>query len=319
MPRHELGGVIDGPASYVRARSLEHAIELLAGGNSAHVLAGGTVVAPEVALLGFSGTFVDLGQLRELATISGDSERGAKLGALVRNEQLLTAPELAGYTALKQAAHSIGNPHVRRAGTVGGNIALRLPTTSLPPALLVLDAMVELTNNAALRLPKTIENADSPIGLSSPADPDLSTFPAAAIKKDHFFSLSIDKVLEQGLPPGALITAIHIPPNDGRRSAYHKYAGRHATARAIASVAISAKFDRATITDARVAVGGLCRPIRLPKTEAALNARDDDEKIAELAATEAPYEQHGKPPPENQRRRLIRAAIRRLLKELRNP
>ena len=81
------------------------------------------------------------------------------------------------------------------------------------------------------------------------------------------------------LPPGALITAVEIPPPpDGARSTYRKVRDRASYAFALTSVAAELAVDDGTVTSARIALGGVAhKPWR---------ARRAEQVLAGAAATE---------------------------------
>ena len=268
---------------YVRARTAEEAVAQLAA--DATVIAGGTVLTPEIARQGRDGRFVDIAGISPLRELRVD-EQGASIGALVSNDEISAHPAIAReYAALSKAAGWIGNPHVRRAGTIGGNLVWALPRACLPPALLVLDAEVNLQS-----------------------DRGVSRQP-------------VSQVLRSGLPPRALLVSVHLPPPAGRRSGYLKYAWRRATAMALVIVSVSARRDASgALLEPRIAVGGLCRARRLPVSEGMLAGRKLDEalihKVARAAAAEPPFEEKGTPPGEAYRRHLVATGVRQLLGEI---
>jgi len=268
---------------YVRARTVDEAVALLAV--DAIVIAGGTVLAPEVARECLDGRFVDIAGVAALRELRVDSQ-GASIGALVSNDEISVHPEIArDYVALSKAAGWIGNPHVRRAGTIGGNLVWALPRACLPPALLTLDAEVNL---------RSIQG--------------VSRQP-------------VSQLLSNGLPPRTLLMSVQLLPPGGRRSGYVKYAWRRATAMALVIVSVSARRDAAgALLEPRVAVGGLCRARRLPTAEGMLAGRKLDsaliDEVARAAAAEPPFEETGTAPGETFRRRLVATGVRQLLAEI---
>jgi len=255
--------------------------------SDAVVIAGGTVLSPEIAREGRNGCFVDIAGIAELRELRVDA-RGATIGTLVSNDEISQHPDLLrDYPALSSAAGFIGNPHVRRAGTIGGNLVWALPRACLPPALLVLDADVNLRSAGGA------------------------------------FTQPVSQFLESRLPPHALLMSVRLPPLAGRVSGYIKYAWRHATAMALVLVSVSTRRDNAgLLVDPRVAVGGLCRARRLPGAEKALAGKKLEASViadvAVTAAAEPPFEEAGTPPGETYRRRLIAAGVRQLLLEIRS-
>jgi CO/xanthine dehydrogenase FAD-binding subunit len=83
---HTLGGF-----QYVRARTVDEAVAQLAA--DAIVIAGGTVLTPEVAREGRDGRFVDIAGIRPLRELRVDTQ-GASIGALVSHDEISGHPEL---------------------------------------------------------------------------------------------------------------------------------------------------------------------------------------------------------------------------------
>lgn len=274
-----------GSFQYVRARTADEAVSLIA--SDAVVIAGGTVLSPEITREGRNGCFVDIAKIASLRELRVDA-RGATIGTVVSNDEISQHPDLLrDYAALASAAGFIGNPHVRRAGTIGGNLVWALPRACLPPALLVLDAEVNLRDAGGA------------------------------------FTQPVSQFLENGLPPHALLTSVQLPPPAGRLSGYVKYAWRHATAMALVLVSVSTRRDSGgALVEPRVAVGGLCGARRLLGTEKGLAGKKLEESliadVAARAAAEPPFVEAGTPPGETYRRRLIATGVRQLLREIRS-
>src|SRR5438876_6837720 len=115
---------------YVRPTTIGEAASAIAAGGLP--LAGGTVVVPILALSGGVGdTVVDLGHIAELREIADDGVH-LRCGAMVSLARIGASPELRKkYTGLAQAAAAVGNPQVRRAATIGGNVALGVATADI--------------------------------------------------------------------------------------------------------------------------------------------------------------------------------------------
>src|ERR1700735_5495398 len=115
---------MQGPShvEYERARSVEHALSLLARfGPEARILAGGHSLIPMMKLrLGQPETLIDINELSELAQL-GVVNGHLRIGALVRHAQLLDhakAGEL--FAILHNAERVIGDPIGRNWGIIGG-------------------------------------------------------------------------------------------------------------------------------------------------------------------------------------------------------
>lgn len=248
------------------------------------ISAGGTLIKPAIARDGRTGSFVDISTVPGLAEITR-ANGALAIGALVHNQTLLEDRGVTAWVpALAHAARSIGNPAVRRAGTIGGNVACRLPRASLPPALLVYDARARIAARDGMR------------------------------------EVPIADVLMGGAPGDGLVTAIVVPVDSALHVAFDKLAWRGATAKAVTSAAIGVRIQGGVCRDVRIAVGGLCVARRLPRAEACLQGRKlDDEAIAEtaaIAAAEPPFEVTDVPAGEPYRRRAVGLAIARMLGEV---
>ena len=204
-----------------RARSLEEALELLAADPEARPLAGGaSLVAMMNARLVAPTTLVSLRDVEALRGIRPREDGTVRIGAMTRHCESAAAAELSGTLAtLRAAARRIANPVVRNMGTIGGSIALSDPGADYPPALVALDAEIEIASLTGAR-----------------------RVPARAFFVDWYAT---------ALEPGELVTAIHLPAPRPGIGIYRKLA-RVAGDFATVSVALSAGEDGRV----SVAIGG---------------------------------------------------------------
>jgi CO/xanthine dehydrogenase FAD-binding subunit len=272
--------------SYARPKTVKEAVAALSGGSTP--IAGGTVLAPLIAAGEASGkALVDLSRIDALRAIDLGS-RSLRVGATTILARLAVAPEVTGaFAALSQAASVVGNPNVRRAGTVGGNVATRLPTINLAAALLALDAAVEWT----------------------------------AADGEH--ESPVLPILADGLPAGALLTAVRVPFTSGARSAFVKLAWRAASAWGVVNVAGFLLLRGGRVEVARLAAAGLrAHACRLPNAERVLTGERWSSELAEAAAQaaaeELPCEVEG-PPSASYRRRLVAVGVEQVLAEAAGP
>jgi aerobic carbon-monoxide dehydrogenase medium subunit len=136
--------VIPATADYVRAASLEEALEAIAA-DDAKVLAGGQSLLPAMKLrIARPALLVDIGGLGldELAEKDG----ALAIGALatwesLERSSLLERPALA---AIAECAAGIGDLQVRNRGTIGGSLAHADPASDMPAVMLALDATLRL-------------------------------------------------------------------------------------------------------------------------------------------------------------------------------
>lgn len=221
-------------------RRLETALSLLAGGDL-KAIAGGTDVLVATEKTAGSAGFVDLSRIDELKSISRNADDWT-LGAALKWSDIVRADLPAAFYGLKQAAREVGSVQIQNAGTIGGNLCNASPAADGAPALLALDARVELVSAARgmRRLP-------------------LSEF--------------LLGVRRTALQPDELMSRVVIPRMpDAARSAFIKLGSRRYMVISIAMVAVTMECDSAgRILWARVAVGS-CAPVarRLPQLEAAL-------------------------------------------------
>lgn len=128
--------------SYVRARSVEHALEALLDGD-AKLLAGGHSLLPMMNFrLAAPEILVDIDGLVSLdRVVASDDE--VLLGALIRHQRLVQDPAVSSrLPLLSAAAQHIGHLAIRNRGTLGGSLAHADATAELSAACLALGASV---------------------------------------------------------------------------------------------------------------------------------------------------------------------------------
>lgn len=187
-------------------KGLEEALKLKAElGADAYFLAGGT----DLVVLRNRGRvkgrhWIDLSRVAELDYME---ERDGHLvvGATCPHARL----EETRFTALAEAAASVGGPQIRHRGTVGGNVGNASPAGDVSTALLAFDAEVELRNLAGTR----------------------------RMNLQDFF-LAPGKT---AIAPDEIITAFYVPADV--RSAWFKLGKREATAISVVAAACGVKGD----------------------------------------------------------------------------
>ncbi len=137
---------------YAQPTSVKEAAELLAA-DAWVMLAGGTDFYPGLGEGPISGPVLDISRIDALRGISRDEDNaGWRIGALATWTQLVRADALpASFDCLKQAALEVGSVQIQNRATIVGNICNASPAADGVPALLVLDAEVELTSIHATR------------------------------------------------------------------------------------------------------------------------------------------------------------------------
>lgn len=137
------------PFAYVRAESVEHALDVLSEhGDDALVLAGGQSLVPMLNLrLVQPAMVVDINALRTLSAIESDPDGALRVGALVRHREIAHhAMVEARAPLLRAAAPWIAHPGVRHRGTLGGSLALGDPAAEWPACAVALDATIHLAS-----------------------------------------------------------------------------------------------------------------------------------------------------------------------------
>ena len=128
--------------SYVRAESVEHALELLAEhGEEARILAGGQSLMPTLNMrLSQPRLLIDINRLAALAGISLRDGQ-VRIGALTRHVEVANSPIVAEHLPLiAEAMPHVAHVAVRNRGTFGGSIALADPAAEMPACALALGA-----------------------------------------------------------------------------------------------------------------------------------------------------------------------------------
>ncbi len=251
LRRHCPGKI--GERRLARPASLAEALELLADAPEAKLVAGGTDVVVEINQRDARWPrLVALEAVPELRTLALDDDR-IELGAGVNLSDL--EHRLAGALPLLDELFPLFSSRlIRNRATLGGNLANASPIGDSPPALLALDAAVELRSKAGAR----------------------------TIPLSEFFVGYRETVLE----PGELITKVIIPRRAATHSHFYKVSKR--VLDDISTVAAGFAIDldeHGTVTRARLAYGGVAAtPIRARAAEQALVGRPwTRESVAALA------------------------------------
>jgi CO/xanthine dehydrogenase FAD-binding subunit len=212
------------------------------------VLAGGTELVPRVTTRA-----TDVSRLVSLrrAGLAGIEVNGGRavVGAATTLAQLGRDERLA---VLRPVVESIASPTIRNLATVGGNLFVRQPYGDLAVALLALDAEVSVEGSGG--------NASRPIA----------------------------GVLEDGVAPRELVTAVAFDVPDPGAWFYTKAMRRRQNSASIVTVAAVVLVEDGQVASARIALGGAgARPVRAVSAEAALTGSPLDRRRVEEAADAA--------------------------------
>jgi carbon-monoxide dehydrogenase medium subunit len=241
------------PFAYERARSLDHAIELLRKEPEARVLAGGqSLIATLNMRLSQPRLLVDINHVNALKGIE-KYDGGLQIGALTRYAEAERSAEIARHVPLiAKALPFIGHPSIRNRGTIGGSIAFGDPAAELPACLLALGG-----------------------GVVTSGPSGLGTVAADAFYKGLY---------ETALAPGEIVFAIRVPVATAEtRAGFAEFARRHGDY-AIAGLAATARTDGKKLSNVRLAFFGVgATPVRARGAEMALAGGDLEGAVAALA------------------------------------
>jgi aerobic carbon-monoxide dehydrogenase medium subunit len=245
-------GLKPAPFAYAKARSVAHAIELLAT-DDARLLAGGqSLIATLNMRLSQPALLVDINRISGLDRIvlkNGDVE----IGALVRHAQAERSAEIAQAAPLiALALPHIGHPAIRNRGTVGGSLAFADPAAELPACIVALGGEIEIVGPNGQR----------------------------TINAEEFFK----GLFETALTPRDMLTAIRVPAaSAGSRVGFAEFARRQGDY-AMVGLAACAQADGKRLKDVRLAYFGLgATPVRARKAETALADGDVEGAVSALA------------------------------------
>ena len=129
--------------SYVKAKSIKEAGELLAANADAKLLAGGMTLIPTMkARLAQPTHLIDIGGIAELTGIEVKDGK-LTIGAATKHVEVAkSAVVKKAIPALAYLAGQIGDPQVRNRGTLGGSLANNDPAADYPSAALSLNATI---------------------------------------------------------------------------------------------------------------------------------------------------------------------------------
>jgi carbon-monoxide dehydrogenase medium subunit len=143
--------VIPAQTRYVRAASLDEALEALAEPDATALAGGQSLVSVMKLRLARPSLVVDIGRL-DLTGL--EIQHGElRIGALTTWTDLAEAPELRrpALAALGECAAGIGDLQVRNRGTIGGGLAHADPASDMPAVVLALGATLVARSAAGER------------------------------------------------------------------------------------------------------------------------------------------------------------------------
>src|SRR5262249_8560239 len=239
--------------AYAKARSLDHAIELLGPHQGrARVLAGGqSLIATLNMRLDAPSLLVDINRIAGLDPIARGDGR-VEIGALVRHAAAERSDVIRMQVPLMaRALPHIAHPAIRNRGTIGGSIAFADPAAELPACLVAVGGEVDIAGPTG---PRTV-------------------------KADDFFH----GLFDTALGPRDVLTAIRLPAATREtRVGFAELARRHGDY-AMVGLAAFARANGTKLTDVRLAFFGVgATPVRARTAETALAAGDVEAAVTSL-------------------------------------
>jgi xanthine dehydrogenase YagS FAD-binding subunit len=272
------------PFAYIKPLDIEAAV-LAATVPGAKFLGGGTNLV-DLMREGIEqpDTVVDVTGL-PLDIVDELPNGGLRIGALVRNSTLAADRRVrTGYRMLSEALLCGASGQLRNMATVGGNLLQRTRCPYFYDAAAACNKRLPASGCDALdgfhRGSAILGVSDSCIA-AHPSDMcvALAALDAAVevrgtggthrIPLADFHLLPAETPhLENALTPGELITAVELPPPLTARSHYRKVRDRASYAFALVSVAAALQVDNQTVTQVRLALGGVgAKPWRAREAE----------------------------------------------------
>jgi CO/xanthine dehydrogenase FAD-binding subunit len=224
---------------YAKPTTVDEALALL-GEDRWRILAGGTDFYPAQGAKPFRDNILDINGLAALRGIAETDEHW-RIGARTTWIDIVCHPLPAVFDALKAAAREVGSIQIQNVATVAGNLCNASPAADGVPALLVLDADVELQSAKQTR--------HLPLGE---------------------FILGNRRTAQQ---PGEMVTAVRVPKLSAvGTSAFVKLGARRYLVISIAMAAARLVVEDGMVADAAIAVGA-CSAVarRLTGVETALH------------------------------------------------
>jgi carbon-monoxide dehydrogenase medium subunit len=160
------------PFTYIAARDMAHALDVLAQANgTAKILAGGQSLMPMLNFrLAAPDIVLDINRIAGLDCIAAHPDR-LSIGALVRHRTTATDPIIAArFPILTHAMTHVAHHTVRNRGTFVGSLCHADPAAEMPMLALLLDATIEASS---ARRTRRISAHDFFVGpLSTSLEPD---------------------------------------------------------------------------------------------------------------------------------------------------
>ena len=227
--------------AYHRPESIDEALSLLREhGDEAKVMGGGVgLIAFMKERLMSPSHVIDIKGVKELQQVESIPGKGLSIGAGVTISELLEGGAIKdAYPVLFEALSKVADPMIRRRATLAGNLCEAIPWVDGPPALIALDAAVEVTG------PKGSRAVPVASFIRGPVDIDLG--------------------------PDEFVTRVTIPGGEPSAGAFEKFTAGSEFSLASVAVVLGLGGRRG---DPRVVYGAVnSTPVRAPEVEEAVRA-----------------------------------------------
>ena len=241
---------------YESPRTVEEAVELLAGNARAKMLAGGTDVLVQLrAGYGDADVIVDVKKIPELMEITLGPADGLTLGAAVPCHQVYENADIQRiYPGLIDSTSLIGGIQIQGRASVGGNLCNAAPSADAIPILIAYGVTCRIAG---------------PGGRRQVAVEDFCTAPGQNVLGD-----------------GEILVSLHFPlPEANSGARYLRFIPRNEMDIAVAGAGVSVVLDNGSFKSARVALASVApTPLFVREAGEALAGKPvNDESIAEAA------------------------------------
>lgn len=238
--------------SSLRANTKREAVTILADGEPATLIAGGTDLLVRIKRGESHRRLVDIASVEELKGVAAGGP-WALIGAATTHSQISMDPLIRDSArSLAEASAGIGSPQIRNLGTIGGNLANASPCAESIPPLLVHEALLTIESIQGERL-EILENF-------------------------------IPAPYRTSLTGREMLTVIRVERLEGYREGYRRVAKRAAWAVSRLGIAWAIREKEDRFVDVRLGIGSCTpRPFRPRRAEALLNGKPRERGLVEEA------------------------------------
>jgi 4-hydroxybenzoyl-CoA reductase subunit beta len=278
---------------YLSPKTAREAARMAADlGPRAMFVAGGTDLFPKLKRRQFEiDTVIGLGFLGRGIHNGADHvtiDAGATLAGASHDAHLIA--KFSGYA---EAAGLVSSPPLRNAGTIGGNLCvdtrcnyydMTYEWRKAAGFCLKKDGDICLVAPSSPRCWAVSSSDTAPMAMALDGAVSLTgadgerEIPVAALYQD-------DGIQNMAKQPDEVVTALHLRPAPGTRSAYVKLRRRGSIDFPIAGAAVAARFDGRTVTGCRIVLSAVASyPLEATAAEAFLKGKTLDEATIREAA-----------------------------------